>query len=271
MDKLDILQYHYPGIRKLSNIRTRWLSPDDKKNYVSKDNIFGTNDILYSFNSDGFRCDELSIPTDVVFLGCSITEGIGLNITDTWAHIIKTKLFPESPYINLAKGGLGIGMQAAILEWYWYTYKQNVKHLVAIFPPAHRRTFKLECKEKRNTCHFAVSGYMDGYPEQIKSAVPLLVDDQYIQYETFKEFSKIYLLSELMGAKLSYVFWEDRNTENIKSFFPKAENMNINFDDCIFKPVDRARDMSHPGPVAQNTISEKVLNWLVTHNSDLKI
>lgn len=60
--------------------------------------------ITYKFNSYGFRADEFESPgSNVMFIGCSHTEGIGLPYESTWAHIVSTSLKLKN--YNLGLGG----------------------------------------------------------------------------------------------------------------------------------------------------------------------
>jgi hypothetical protein len=60
--------------------------------------------ITYKFNRHGFRADEFDSPgSNVMFLGCSHTLGVGLPIESTWAHIVSTSLGLRN--FNLSIGG----------------------------------------------------------------------------------------------------------------------------------------------------------------------
>lgn len=60
--------------------------------------------ISYTFNEHGFRADEFTYePNDsVLFLGCSLTMGIGMNLEDTWVYKAASSL-------GLRRYNLGIG------------------------------------------------------------------------------------------------------------------------------------------------------------------
>lgn len=74
--------------------------------------------ITYRYNNHGFRSDDDYHPgashTGNIFLGCSITEGIGLNIEDTWAYRLCRLLGGE--FYNLAQAATGIETQYRMLK-----------------------------------------------------------------------------------------------------------------------------------------------------------
>ena len=60
--------------------------------------------ITYRFNQFGFRADEFDSPgSNVLFLGCSHTLGVGLPYESTWTHIVSSELTLKN--YNLAIGG----------------------------------------------------------------------------------------------------------------------------------------------------------------------
>jgi hypothetical protein len=107
---MEINSYHTPYI-ELANRELNWLPMDSEDRY--KENLKYKPDVLkrygwldskftYKFNSQGFRCDEFTSEPSIVFLGCSMTVGIGLPIETTWPSIVSEKL-------NFKCYNLGIG------------------------------------------------------------------------------------------------------------------------------------------------------------------
>lgn len=74
--------------------------------------------ITYRFNNHGFRTpDDWDIDRyqeGNMFLGCSVTMGIGLNIEDTWAYKISSML--GGRFYNLAQAGTGLETQYRMLK-----------------------------------------------------------------------------------------------------------------------------------------------------------
>lgn len=98
---------------KYANKTLNWLPMDTEIRYNTnfKENHnklkeFGwdspSNAISYHFNEHGFRSDDFSHSSSVLFLGCSLTLGIGVPYEKTWAYLVSKSL-------NLANYNLGIG------------------------------------------------------------------------------------------------------------------------------------------------------------------
>jgi hypothetical protein len=97
---------------KFANQELDWFPMDSKIRYDHnlKHNFdklaeYGWVDskFTYKFNSQGFRCDEFTEEPSVVFLGCSITQGIGLPLKNTWSYIVSQNL--KLQCFNLGIGG----------------------------------------------------------------------------------------------------------------------------------------------------------------------
>ncbi len=86
-----------PRVMWANTIRA-WIYPDTKELYaknmkhqkdVMLQNNWDTRRIDYSFNVNGFRVDDLNPADDgIMFLGCSFTFGVGLELEHTWSYRI---------------------------------------------------------------------------------------------------------------------------------------------------------------------------------------
>jgi len=74
------------------------------------------NKVSYTFNEHGFRCPSFEDTPSIMFLGCSHTLGIGINIEDTWGHLVSKEL--NLRCINLGQGG-GTNDTAFRLGYHW--------------------------------------------------------------------------------------------------------------------------------------------------------
>ena len=105
------------SIKHRANMKLDWLPSDSEENYKATNsaglNEYSKTDIKYIFNEDGFRCDSFnqSSPLPILFMGCSITEGIGLHLKDVWSSLILEKIKAKTglsiPYWSIALGGTG--------------------------------------------------------------------------------------------------------------------------------------------------------------------
>jgi hypothetical protein len=90
-----------------------------KNNYnlLEKNNWINT-EIKYWYNNYGFRTyDDFDIQNDKdvnMFFGCSLTDGVGLNIEDTWAFKINQKL--GGNFYNFGQSGSGLEVAYRLLK-----------------------------------------------------------------------------------------------------------------------------------------------------------
>jgi hypothetical protein len=94
---------------------------------------------VYNYNSSWFRtdesCRELSSETELVFAGCSFTEGIGVSEDMTWGSMLARKL--DTSYSNLGKSGTSSYQIVKTLFAYFKEYG-NPKYLACLFPDYNR-------------------------------------------------------------------------------------------------------------------------------------
>jgi hypothetical protein len=101
------------------------LHPFEKK-------LFGRNmhpdNLFVEINEHGFRSDNFKKDHDglhILFSGCSTTYGTGLQIEDTWAHKVYTKIAEKekvSGYYNLGVAGTGLFFIVSNLFKYFEAY-----------------------------------------------------------------------------------------------------------------------------------------------------
>jgi hypothetical protein len=111
------------------------------KNLKSKsiDWYYRTNVLSYLRNSNGHRCREIldiNLDNYILFVGCSVTEGIGLELEKTYPYLISKSLGCD--YYNLGVGGTGIDVLMHNLITWFSTVKQKPK-LVILQWPGHVR------------------------------------------------------------------------------------------------------------------------------------
>lgn len=99
----------------------------------SKHNEFYQNEL----NSFGYRCDEFVKEHNkhIVFSGCSVTWGAGLNIDETWSKILYDKINYNknySGYFNLSIPGSSLIDQICTLFKYFKTYGNPNKIFICV-------------------------------------------------------------------------------------------------------------------------------------------
>lgn len=110
------------------------IQDSSKAQYLKHMNWTDPTSIQYTFNSQGFRSNEFENKKNFLALGCSYTQGIGLPLEQTWAHMLGQTLNLEA--YNLGIGGLAIDSCYRFLE-YWLP-KLTPEFVVLLCPPEAR-------------------------------------------------------------------------------------------------------------------------------------
>lgn len=102
---------NYDGIYKLHdriNLTTNWSGTDNEANFKNHPKSgYTEHSIIYKYNSYGFRTEEFDFKSNkpsILCLGCSMTEGVGVNIDEAWPSHIQKELTEFNVY-NLGVGG----------------------------------------------------------------------------------------------------------------------------------------------------------------------
>jgi hypothetical protein len=109
------------------------LQPDDW--------YYRTHSLSYVRNSNGHRCKEITdidLNNYILFIGCSYTEGIGLELENTYSYLLSKKL--ECDYYNLALGETGIDVINYNIVTWFSKIKQPPKLLIVQWPNRTRAT-----------------------------------------------------------------------------------------------------------------------------------
>ncbi len=222
-----------------------WLPSDSLENYSSKDNLYKIDEFSYSFNSNGFRCDDFTQYSElpIVFLGCSCTEGIGLPLEQTWSHILYTKVVQATnkkiPYWNLALGGTGIDTQASLL--YWISKTNKFQHVFGLLPPFMRREYKLNGSELKT--------WLPNSTNELQNKI--FIDQDFCNHQSYRSLMIIDSLCNANQSTCNLSYWGfDENDIKILS------ESNLNY--LPWQPinVDHARDKIHYGPTYHSALAE---------------
>jgi|LakMenEpi03Aug12_release.lakeMendotaPanAssembly.Ray.scaffolds.fasta_scaffold385105_1 hypothetical protein len=251
-----------PSIQSRANTTTEWLGSDTLCNYEAISsrfpNHYSQHDIEYKFNGHGFRCDEFNMPSEIpiVFLGCSLTEGIGLRQTETWSYLLLEKIRQKTnkniPYWNLGLCATGIDTQARNLYFLSTILNTKIKFVFSLIPPICRREYKVESNKYRNW----VPNWVDSAAPIGTNVNTLFTDSYFSTHQTERSLMTIDSICRQNGAKMCCTSWE-RAPNNFKSLFdsfPLIDSFQINF-----QSNDFARDGSHPGPLFHQKLAE--LYW----------
>lgn len=202
-----------------------------------------SNTFKYKFNSQGFRSDEFTTDS-IMFLGCSITQGIGMPIEDIFPTIISKKLNVKHCNLGLERTSANTAFRLA----YHYLPIIKPKILVSTLLYPHR----LELLLMDRAIHFIPNPkYQDRDAFSIK---------HYVEY-----YGK--WISQAENYELNY-------KKNILAINQLCDDLNIKFVNFIDllphqKAISmmqdnnsKARDLVHPGFSTHQIMAEVILNVL---------
>lgn len=121
--------------RQHANQTLNWFQTDSEQLY--QENLINKNEKLkkwgwinnsftYKFNSHGFRCEEFTDADSILFLGCSVTLGVGLPITATFPTLLANELNLQC--VNLGVGGSSTDTAFRIA----YTYLEKIRPKIVV-------------------------------------------------------------------------------------------------------------------------------------------
>jgi len=247
------LDKKFPGHPERPRNKTlEWHGSDNPKNYRDyQPNPYTAAEISYTFNAQGFRCDAFtSADASILFLGCSITEGIGLPEHQVWAKLlldqIKQATGLDVPYWNLALSGCGFDSATRAVCVY---EKQLKPDIIFALLPAYR-------KEWRRYDISTGWATITADNSSIFERNPWLLEQPNITYEYEKNF---YILNQIAEKYNTLILWDTWDTD-----FPDIDQQ---LGECsqlfhsIGKVSDvRARDGRHPGAELHQKYADAVWN-----------
>lgn len=208
---------------------------------------YRTKRVLYNRNSLGHRCMELDDLNDnfILFTGCSLTEGVGVALEDSYAYKLAKSLSID--YYNLGLAGSGADLLCENLSK-WFANIKRMPRLVIIQWPAPNRYY-----------HWFAEGLTPvGAWIDVRNNI---VSDE-VKRATKYDFVNDKVIKEFVSASDAGYF---------EHFSNVLRTTTLNFLDCLGVPyieftddeipkLDVGRDLIHPG-VKSNTA---LADWLRT-------
>lgn len=243
-----------------------WYSDLEREKYNPDGNRYGPEDIVYSINSEGFRCDEL-VPSSeydlrIVFVGCSFTYGLGLPLQEVYGYRIVSALRAEGlnvPYWNLAKCGSSVDYAARVL--YQFMPRLEPDLVVALLPHQNRRELSAPTRYSDRPY---IGNYKPGWNDADK--VWDAADAQYDETNSATKTASAYaLIHSLMMAHDCDLLWNnwgvhtDHQKQNLSAILPPAmaqQWFHLNHSTLFNGP--KARDGSHWGAATHEYIAEMI-------------
>ena len=271
-----MLKVTVPGIR--ANTTAKWAPSDTKEIYnpLQADGMpnYTANEIEYTYNSDGFRCDEFSAPSDlpVLFLGCSFTEGIGLPLEEVWVYhyINKLRSLPQNkgkniPLWSLALGGSGTDTMARVA--YQHIDQIKPKHIIYVHSSWHRREYAY-----KGQVNFWLPSWKAPNDKPLNDALTCLyLDDSYTEWQSHRSLTILNLLARAHNSKIHILtndplLNESEMTHSNIVLYLVSDKVPVSktLPGHILSKPGMARDCIHPGAVWQYNLYDYV--WSLTKN-----
>lgn len=242
-----------------ANTNRKWSQGDEEYDYDPVDNLYGPDDITYNYNAHGFRCDPFeNNNAEILFMGCSLTEGTGLPLKDLWSTHVHQALYPNTSYINLGIAGGGVEGQAESLQYFWNQTKRKVKDIVFWVPQYSRRFYKVNGQPPW-TWLTQMDVIKDPYHNY---SLELFMDEDYGIHQSMIAIGKIKLVAELMQANLH--IYDQNTVEAVKKWYPDMHHISYfgeespDFFMSVNDLTDAARDKKHIGPANSKLIAEYI-------------
>lgn len=218
-----------------ANFTTNFWGSDKEHVYLENlskqpnDWYYRTTGISYVYNSLGHRCkniEDIDLDNYLLFTGCSHTEGIGLELEKTFPYIVSQSLGLD--YYNLAIGGSGSDIMTHNLITWLSTVKKLPKALIVMWPQKARF-----CLNQNNS--WSVFNATSSEDQTILEFMAL--GDQIGYFDTM----------QLLNEKLINTCYSDTKIIKLDSAYD-------------IEYVDHARDLAHPGILANKNIANRILN-----------
>jgi len=223
-------------------------STDSYERYVKNLNTqpldwyYRDNKVYYNFNSEGFRTKEfkdIDWNNSVVVFGCSNVLGIGLEEKNTLSSKIEAKI--GIPTINMGIGGASILRtfnDSLILAENGFTPKA----IVFIWSDCYRTTLY------KKGIVTNIGAWCDGKNDT--------TEEYWNKWCMDETNPKAHALFNVMAARR---VWQSRTKYFEGTFFLKTGNLLS----CPFYEIkDRSRDLSHPGVLTTEMVSEQIVEGL---------
>jgi hypothetical protein len=209
--------------------------------------------IKYKYNSNGHRsCEIDQLNYDyILFSGCSITEGVGLQEEDCYTHLVAKKL--NKQFYNLGVGGSSPSIAIRNIITFLTKLKNNLPYAIVIQWPHFYRYYSIHGFHHK---HFTPADKT----EPLYKA--LLMDNDVFRYNMMERSYLLHFLSILdYKGKLCEIYSENQHDWELLVAHDHYCGFTNTFQKTIPGNVDVARDLSHPGSKTNKLYAESILDF----------
>lgn len=247
-----------------ANKELPWFSSDteerysnnlkDKNTYIQlRNNDWVHKTFTYKFNSNGFRCEEFTDTDSIMFLGCSVTQGIGLPVDTIFPTIIANELGLRCINLGIEGTSADTGFRLAQI------WLEKLRPKICV--PAFFFHTRLELLTPESALNFTGQWSMIG-ADKLDS----FYRNYYIQFyekwflqpeNALLNIDKNLLAIEKMCNNLNIKFIDGVKTYNTAA---NPEKKNHIIKDVFHREPTRARDLIHPGVKFHRRIADSIIN-----------
>jgi hypothetical protein len=242
---------HYPAGKEI-----KWLYECELNDYKSHGGhpLYGENDIVYRFNSFGYRCPEFDAKADIriVAIGCSYALGMALPqhaiFHELFAEKLRAMASPKTVAVwNLSMAGASNDYISRLL---YYAVPRLDPHIVLVnFTHVSRREYV--SVQNRYVIYNSTFKPTDKITKDIFSHFAALSSPFDDLLNFFKNYKAVECL--LTGRQWLYSHITPHECE------PLVAHVDLNRFVGRLEHLDKARDHGHPGPESHRRLAE--LYW----------
>ena len=211
----------------------------------------------YTYNELGFRGDSINKEGfKIMSIGCSYTEGIGVNDWETWPHYF-SKMITNGVDLNFGFGGRSNDYICRCLMTYYDTINPDL--VILTYTHSHRREYYTD----KNTVEPFMPTSVWGYMEEDKLGKIIhrnLVEIQNKNEDTINWYKNHLLIKYFLESKKCNWIWTGPDVSiecNDKNRF------NGDFE----KVEDWAVDRMHQGPKTNKSYANNLFNFILKNHS----
>lgn len=251
---MDILRYWTPEEFEISSYK--WHLDDRKNKIYDTSGSDNTKLCTYTYNELGFRGDSIQKEGfKIVSLGCSLTEGVGVNDTETWPAQFCSHI-PNSVNLNFGVGGRSNDFIVRCLLSFFDSIKPDLILIMYTYPT------RKEYYTTSGGIEPFIPGQSWGYlsetsdGKQVQHSKTMLQNDNEDYINWYK--NHLLITNFLENKKVPFV-WNDLTSKN----FYKDNNK---FEYNHYPYIDYGVDFAHPGPEHYKTYAKSLYEYVSKNN-----
>jgi len=211
----------------------------------------------YTYNELGFRGDSINKEGfKIMSIGCSYTEGIGVNDWETWPHYF-SKMITNGVDLNFGFGGRSNDYICRCLMTYYDTINPDL--VILTYTHSHRREYYTD---KNNVEPFMPTSVWD-YMEEDKLGKIIhrnLVEIQNNNEDTINWYKNHLLIKYFLESKKCNWIWTG---PDVSIEYNDENRFNGDFE----KVEDWAVDGMHQGPKTNKSYANNLFNFILKNHS----